>query len=297
MRRSWGWASACLLLWICGCSDVPKNAVCRAHAPTSYSASGHVSGSDWIQVLLSDQTEEKDCSGEWLELPRLPDRCPLPKMSPRTKPAPSAAENVVVREHGDGFVLVWAPTQKFDNGDGGGVVGLVHLSKKDFSVVAIGMLRLPLGGVGLKMAKVQGEELLLAHGSNCSEGQAARACEHVLEVLVLDRGRFRPVEMRDRENRCLGGTQLDLRRVEMIKLDRGWVRQFALNASYEVSDGGLEVQEQLVVTDFPKGGDEGQGRLFRRSQGRRKLEFTGAYFISSEPSLWSKTRPTRGELD
>lgn len=297
MKRSWRWVSVCSLLWVCACYDVPKNVVCRAPAPSNYKASGHVSGSDWVELLLSDETDEKDCTGEWVALPRLPDRCPLPKKRARHSLAPSPAENVVVREHGDAFALVWLPTQRFDNGDGGGPVALVHLSERDFSVVAIGTLRLPPDNVDLEMVDLQGEELLFAQGTNCGEAQHGRACESILQPLILDSGRLRPLEMRDTGNRCLGEARVDLKRVDGAKLGNGWVRQFVLNASYELSAVGLVVKEQLVVTDLPVGGDEGQGRLFRRSQGERKLDFTGAYFTSSEPSLWAKTRPTQGELD
>lgn len=297
MQRSPRVWFATFLALVFGCAEGPQNVVCRDPLPKGYQESGHMSPRDWVDVLLSEATQEQDCTGAWIELPELPDRCPTPAESAKRTRNAAVASDLVVRQHGDGFFLVWAPTQRFENGDGGGPVGLVHLGKSDLSVIAIGMLRLPSSKVRLEMIDLEGATLLVAEGTDCFDTTAFEPCERVLRVLVLDQGRWMPLELRDARQACLGEAKVDLERIDVVGLDDGWRRKLELTATHDLTPEGFLMREQLVITDFPPGKDESQGRIFRRSQGRRTLHFTGAFFIQSEPSLWDKTRPSVGELD
>lgn len=102
--------------------------------------------------------------------------------------------------------------------------------------------------------------------------------------------------MRDADNRCHGETVVDLARSQEIRLTSGWTRRFDLISTYEVTDDGLVVNEQLVAMDRPPDGNEDTARLFRKSDVRRVLEFTGAYFIYAQESLWTGMREVRGDL-
>ena len=294
----WSWVLVPLtLVYGLGCNDTPKNAVCRAKTPPSYHQSGHVSPRDWIAVLHSDETDEKDCTGRWVELDQLPERCPSPAESARWKPNRSATNDVVVRQHGDGFVLVWTPTQRFDNGDLGGPVALVHLGESDFSVMAIGVLRLPPGQVKLEIVDMQGETLLLAEGTNCLSVESVDPCARIMTAMILDQGRWRSIELRDQGQRCIGAASVSLERVDLKKLQSGWTRRFVLTSPYELLPNGVLLREQLVVTDVPSSGDMAQGEVFRRAQGRRMLEFMGAYFVENAGSVWARMRPSDADLD
>ena len=54
--------------------------------------------------------------------------------------------------------------------------------------------------------------------------------------------------------------------------------------------------EQLVANDLPPDGNDANPRLFRNSDARRLLEFTGAYFVYTRESLWAGMREVRGDL-
>lgn len=289
--------SAAFALGSCGDKALrSRPIVCAEPTPPSY-ASGYVSRADWIDLLLEEPNREKDCSGKWIAPADLPSRCPPSERTERFHSLAQPEEHVYVKSINDGFALVWTPTQEFEDGEAGGPVGLVHVSPKTFSVVALGNLRLPKDEVRLEMQVIRGEEVVFATGTRCAKGADPPRCDTELRLLLSHEGRLVPLELRDSENRCVGATELGLKRVHNVRLSNGWTRSFQLTTSYEIDGADLNAREQLIANDRPPGGDESQQRLFRRSEAKRNLGFTGAYFIYDEPSLWTSMRVTRGELD
>jgi len=63
-----------------------------------------------------------------------------------------------------------------------------------------------------------------------------------------------------------------------------------------LKDNSLLINERLVATDRPRDGEADNSRLFRSSDSRRELAFSGAYFTYEQDSLWDGMRELRGDL-
>lgn len=196
----------------------------------------------------------------------------------------------------DGLGLVTLPVETYTNGDHTLLVALVHASKRSVSVLGIGTVRIPPEQTAVSLTRVRGEDLLLAQGTECAAGASAGQCDQTMKILMLYDGRFVPLEMRDADAMCHGEAAVSLFRSQELKLSSGWVRRFELVSTYEVTEDGLLVNEQLAATDRPPNGDEGNARSFRNSDARRMLEFSGAYFVYDRESLWTGMREVRGDL-
>jgi hypothetical protein len=245
---------------------------------------------------VDEDQHRKDCSGQSLEPIELPLRCATAAPIGRARNLPIRANELNTANLSDGFGLLWLPVEEFSNGDRTLLVALVHTSKQALSVVGIGAVRLPGQQTRLELQRVREEELLFAQGAECASGEDAGRCNRKLKLLLLHEGRFVPLEMRDVDNRCHGEALVDLARSQEVRLKSGWTRRFDLISTYEVTDDGLVINEQLVAMDRPTDGNEDTARLFRKSDVRRVLEFTGAYFIYTQESLWTGMREVRGDL-
>jgi len=114
--------------------------------------------------------------------------------------------------------------------------------------------------------------------------------------MLLHDGRFVPLELRDRDNACHGDTNFALLKSQEVRLPTGWIRRFELTSTYEFKDRSLLINERLVATDRPKDGETDNSRLFRSSDSKRELEFSGAYFVYEQDSLWQGMRELQGDL-
>jgi hypothetical protein len=209
---------------------------------------------------------------------------------------PLRAESLQVEPLPDGYGLLTLPVEEYTNGDRTLLVALVHTYKRALSVLGIGTVRLPPEQMQAALETVRGEDLLFAQGSECGLGIDSGKCNQTLKFLLLYEGRFVPLELRDPESRCQGEASINLVRSQQVRLNSGWIRRFELVSTYEIDDEGLLVNEQLTAFDLPPDGNEDNPRLFRNSDARRRLDFTGAYFTYDRESLWSGMREVRGDL-
>jgi hypothetical protein len=255
-----------------------------------------VPSEEWLGLLIDEDQHRKDCSGHSLEPAELPLRCAKAAPYGSARNLPIRTDELNMTSLSDGFGLLWLPVEEFSNGDRTLLVALVHTSKQALSVLSVGAVRLPAQQTRLELQVVREEELLFARGAECAWGEDAGRCDRKLKLLLSHEGRFVPLEMRDADNRCHGEAVVDLARFQEVRLKSGWSRRFDLISTYEVTDDGLVINEQLVAMDRPPDGDEDTARLFRKSDARRVLEFTGAYFIYTQESLWTGMREVRGDL-
>lgn len=251
---------------------------------------------EWLHLVLDEDNQRIDCTGEPLEPAELPLRCATAARPGMPRNLPIRSENARIRSLSGGFGLFWIPVEEFTNGDRTFLVALVHTDKRALSVAGIGTLRLPPKQTEMELQVLKGEELLFASGAGCVPGEASKKCERLLKIQLLHQGRFTPLELRDPENRCRGAAELALTKSQEVRLKTGWVRRFELTSTYELAEASLQIQEQLVATDRPSGGEEGSSRLFRSSDAKRELAFTGAYFLYQKESLWDGMRELRGDV-
>ena len=270
--------------------------VCSQTPSGSYASVDQVSSEEWLGLLMDEDQHRMDCSGHSMVPTELPLRCVKAAPYGAARNLPIRADELNMTNLSNGFGLLWLPVEEFSNGDRTLLVALVHTSKQALSVVGIGAVRLPAQQTRLELQAVRGEELLFARGAECASREDAGRCDRRLKLLLLHEGRFVPLELRDADNRCHGEAVVDLARSQELRVKSGWTRRFDLISTYEVTDDGLVINEQLVAMDRPPDGNEDTARLFRKSDARRVLEFTGAYFIYTRESLWTGMREVRGDL-
>ena len=247
----------------------------------------------WIRLVLSDEDKHYDCTGQPLRFSTPPDGCKSPSSQRSPRFTPLRSKEVVAQDQSKDFGLVWIPMQKLSNGDRGGPVAFVHTSRR-LSLVGVGMLGLPTGQVALKIQKVGNKELLFAEGERC--GKEPEKCDRVIRLMLLNKGRFVPIALRDRKKGCSAESGFDLFKAKDVKLRDGRLRRFELTATYEIVDEGIAIHEQLVVTDRSQGASLDQARQFRTSDATRLLTFNGSDFVSDQESLFSRMLKIHGAL-
>ena len=290
---------ACVLLAIAACSTNTlgsRRVICSQSPSQSYTSVDQVPSGEWVELLFDGEQRGQDCTGRSFEPAELPLRCAKAARPGTARELPIRADQLSIEPLPDGFGLLWLPVEEFSNGDQTLLVALVHTSKRANSVLGIGTVRLPPEQTQVELQAVRGEDLLFAQGAECGPGVDSGKCDRNLKLLLLHDGRFVPLEMRDADNECHGEAAIDLARSQQVRLKSGWIRRFELVSTYEITDDGLLVNEQLAANDLPPDGNDDNPRLFRKSDARRLLEFTGAYFIYRQDSLWRGMREVRGDL-
>lgn len=273
-----------------------RQVVCSQGPSSTYASVDQVSAGEWIDLLFDEEQHGKDCTGRSFEPVELPLRCATAARPGMARGLPIRIDELNIAPLPGGFGLLSLPVEEFSNGDRTLLVAHVHTSKRALSVVEIGTVRLPPEQTHVELQTVRGEELLFAQGAECKSGEDSGKCDQRLKLLLLHEGRFVPLEMRDADNLCQGDAAIDLNRSQQVRLKSGWIRRFELVSTYDITDDGLLVNEQLAATDLPPDGNDNNPRLFRKSDARRLLEFTGAYFVYKRDSLWSGMREVRGDL-
>ena len=271
-------------------------AICTQPPWASDATAEQVPIGEWLRVVVDDEERRADCTGKPLELAELPLRCATAARPGVPRNVQLRTDNAKIRSLPGGFGLFWVPFEKFTNGDQSFLVALVHTSKRALSVVGVGTVRLPPEQTEMELQAMKGEDLLFASGVGCVPGEGAKRCERTLKLQLLHQGRFMPLELRAQDNSCHGETYVALTKSQEVRLETGWIRRFELISTYELTNDGLTVNEQLAATDRPPGGDETNSRLFRSSDATRDLEFTGAYFVYQRESLWDGMREIRGDV-
>ena len=270
-----------------------RKALCVQRLSLPVESVEDVSNDEWVELVLSDLDKHYDCTGQPLRFAATPSTCEKSGGMGVPRFVPLRNDDVVARDQSTNFGFVWIPMQRFNNGDFGGPVTFVQTSRS-LTVIGIGMLALPKDHVSLKMHTIRGKELLFAEGARC-EGDSKK-CDRVIRLLRLDRGHFVPIRTRDNVNDCQMDSDLDLYKAKDIRLRDGRVRRFELTTTYEIVPEGLEVHEQMVVTDRRFGASIARARQFRTSDATRLLEFNGTSFTSREDSLWTRTMATHGDV-
>jgi hypothetical protein len=290
---------ACGLLATAACSTSSlgsRQVICSQSPSRTYASVDEVPLGEWIDLLFDEQQRGKDCSGQSFAPTSLPLRCAKAARPGTARDLQIRADELSIEPLPDGFGLVWLPVEEFSNGDRTLLVALVHTSKRANSVLGIGTVRLPPEQMRVELQAVRGEELLFAQGAECGPGVDSGKCNRMLKLLLLHDGRFVPLEIRDADNQCQGEAAINLARSQQMRLKSGWIRRFELVSTYEITDDGLLVNEQLAANDLPPDGNDANPRLFRKSDATRVLEFSGAYFSYTRESLWTGMREVRGDL-
>lgn len=271
-------------------------AICTQAPWSSDATAEQVPIEEWLRLVVDDEQQRVDCTGKPFEPAELPLRCATAARPGTPSNLPIRTDRAKVRALPGGFGLFWVPVEEFTNGDRTLLVALVHTSKRALSVAGIGAVRLPPEQANMELQALKGEELLFASGAGCVPGGASKKCERTLKLMLLHQGRFTPLELRDQDNSCHGETQVALTKSQEVRLETGWIRRFELTSTYEVTNDGLVVNEQLVALDRLANGDEDNSRLFRSSDATRDLNFSGAYFVYQKESLWDGMREVRGDV-
>lgn len=290
---------ACGLLAIAACSTNTlgsRQVICSQSPSRTYASVDQVPSAEWIELLFHAEQRGQDCTGRSFEPVELPLRCAKAARPGTARELPIRTDELSIDALPDGFGLLSIPVEEFSNGDRTLLVALVHSSKRANSVLGMGTVRLAPEQTRVELQAVRGEDLLFAQGAECGPGVDSGKCDRELKLLLLHDGRFVPLEMRDADNQCHGEAAISLARSQQVRLKSGSIRRFELVSTYEITDEGLLVNEQLTANDLPPDGNEDNPRLFRKSDARRELEFTGAYFIYRQDSLWTGMREVRGDL-
>jgi hypothetical protein len=273
-----------------------REVICSQSPSRTYASVDQVPSAEWIDLLFHAEQGDKDCTGQSFEPTALPLRCAKAARPGVPRDLPIRADELSIEPLADGFGLLWLPVEEFSNGDRTLLVALVHTAKRALSVLGIGTVRLPPEQTRVELQRVRDDELLFAQGAECGPGVDSGKCDRTLKLLLLHDGRFVPLELRDANNKCHGDAAISLARSQQVRMKSGWIRRFELVSTYEIIDDGLLVNEQLAANDLPPNGNAENARLFRKSDAKRILEFTGAYFIYTRESLWTGMREVRGDL-
>lgn len=280
-------------------APLPVRAICEM--PTARVTEGAVPslrGDQWARLLMRNFTpgiapgNVSDCTGRavaWRE-PRV--RCREPADATNVIPQrPITEDDVKVTRlnSNPGLRLVWVITDRFDNGEAVGPVALAEFLQERVIVRAIGTLRTYPKRVRLRLETIGNRRVLIGEGEICENDSDLTTCRRQARLMLLRGDRFVAEPLRTQTGRCLGPARFEFAKTWTRQLpETGWERTFELQTALQYRSVGIQVHEQVVVSDRDPRRPAVPPRIFRRAGQDRAIYIEGDTLIASDPSLWHR---------
>lgn len=291
-------------------APLPQPSLCAINAPRR--AAGAVPtlhGDDWARLLIRNfraglpPGNVSDCTGAAVEWREPTVRC---RETPYASgPGPQRAiteDDVVVSRAGGNLRLVWVIVDRYvdrvptadggyrlEDGEAVGPVALTEFQGDRVVVRAIGTLRTLPRRPRLRLMPIGDRRVLVAEGEICRNNDDPLTCRREARLMVLEGHRFVAEPLRSQSGRCLGPARFEYAKSAQTTVsETGWLRSFELQTSAEYREEGVQVHEQVTVTDQDPRRPAVPPRVFRRVASDRAIYVIGNALVSSEPSLWSR---------
>ncbi|MEZ4407414.1 MAG: hypothetical protein R3A52_13200 [Polyangiales bacterium] len=285
-------------------------ALCSVAAPRR--AAGAVPtlrGDDWARLIIRGYQpgiapgNVSDCTGAAVRWQEPTMRCrETPYESGPGPQRPITDDDVVISRAGGNLRLVWVIVDRYvdrvptpdgsyrlEDGEAVGPVALTEFQGDRVVVRAIGTLRTLPRRPRLRLMPIGDRRVLVAEGEICRDNNDPRTCRRQGRLLMLQGHRFVAEPLRSQSGRCLGPARFEYAKETQRTLEEtGWLRTFELQTSAEYRDQGVQVHEQVTVTDSDPRRPAVPPRVFRRAASDRAIYVIGNAFVASEPSLWSR---------
>lgn len=278
-------------------APLPAPVICAIPAPRAVEgAVPTLRADDWSRLMIRGYTpgiaqgNVRDCTDQpvaWRE-PTVRCREPAEPSAP-TPQRPVTEDDVVVQRLSPSLRLVWVILDRFDNGEAVGPVALAEFQRERVGVRAIGTLRTFPRRARLRLEAIGARRVLIGEGEVCTDDNNPLTCRRQSRLMMLQGDRFVAEPLRSPSGRCLGPARFEFKKEFSVVLnDTGWERTFELQTSLQYRGEGVQVSEQVIVSDRDRARPQVPARIFRRAAADRAIYVINNAFVASDPSLWGR---------
>ncbi|MET0341196.1 MAG: hypothetical protein ABW252_09345 [Polyangiales bacterium] len=248
----------------------------------------------WYQLLIKGYagkptSDAVDCSGEPIAWPTLDAHCGDADHDTQTAPRGAVRDDeLIVRTAGGDFWFAWAPLWRLDNGMAEGPLAIAYSEAGRLEARAIGTIRAYTGRARIEVRHLGDDYVLSVEGEHC---RAPRDCTRAVRLAYLDRQRFRGRPLRAASVRsCLAPAWFPLAERLTRPLDARWTRSLSRELSLAYDEGGISIDERILVQDHDRENASLPPRLFRQAQSRMRITVREGELMTEGQSLWSSIR-------
>jgi hypothetical protein len=278
-------------------APLPVPMVCAVAAPPSVAGAVPTLRADaWARLLIRGYTpgmaqgNVRDCTDQpvaWRE-PTIRCRESAEASSPVPQ-RPLTEDDVVVQRLSPSLRLVWIIVDRFDNGEAVGPVALAEFTGDRVGVRAIGTLRTFPRRPRLRLEAIGARRVLIGEGEVCTDENNPLTCRRQARLMMLQGDRFVAEPLRTASGRCLGPARFEFKKeYSVVVPETGWERTFELQTSLQYRAEGVQVSEQVTVSDHDRARPQVPARIFRRAAADRAIYVINNAFVASDPSLWNR---------
>ena len=305
------WVGLCAALGLAGaalgsaCSSnrpppvapLPAPTLCAVQAPPAVAGAVPTLRADaWAGLLIRGYTpgiapgNVRDCTDQPIAWREPAVRCR--ESAEPSAPVPQRAvteDDVVVQRLSPSLRLVWIIVDRFDNGEAVGPVALAEFANGRVGVRALGTLRTFPRRPRLRLEPIGARQVLVAEGEVCTDENNPLTCRRQARLMMLQGDRFVAEPLRTASGRCLGPARFEFKKeYSVVVNETGWQRTFELQTSLQYRAEGVQVSEQVIVSDQDRARPQVPPRVFRRAAADRAIYVINNAFVASDPSLWNR---------
>lgn len=198
-------------------------------------------------------------------------------------------KDLTFAEGPDGYILVWARIDYFDDGTARGPVALARWVERGVEIRGIGTLWAPHTHARIRLEPFgDGEWVLVADGEVCLKGQPK--CQREIYLLPLIEQRFVQAELVEGDVR--GPARISALEEREVPLPDGWVRRMKVRRSVRYGESALVMNEELSVRECDPRAEPEECVEHEAVRDRRELRWRERTFWT-DPSSWSTMEARR----
>lgn len=278
-------------------APLPVPMVCAVAAPPAVAGAVPTLRADaWARLLIRGYTpgvaqgNVRDCTDQPVAWREPTVRCR--ESAEPTAPVPQrplTEDDVIVQRLSPSLRLVWIIVDRFDNGEAVGPVALAEFTGDRVGVRAIGTLRTFPRRARLRLEAIGARRVLIGEGEVCTDENNPLTCRRQARLMMLQGDRFVAEPLRTASGRCLGPARFEFKKeYSVVVPETGWERTFELQTSLQYRAEGVQVSEQVIVSDRDRARPQVPARIFRRAAADRAIYVINNAFVASDPSLWNR---------
>ena len=276
---------------------LPVPTLCAMPAPPAVAGAVPTLRADaWARLLIRGYTpgmaqgNVRDCTDQPIVWREPTVRCR--ESAEPSAPVPQRAiseDDVIVQRLSPSLRLVWIIVDRFDNGEAVGPVAITEFANDRVGVRALGTLRTFPRRPRLRLESIGARRVLIGEGEVCTDENNPLTCRRQARLMMLQGDRFVAEPLRTTSGRCLGPARFEFKKeYSVVVNETGWERTFELQTSLQYRAEGVQVSEQVIVSDSDRARPQVPARVFRRAAADRAIYVINNAFVASDPSLWNR---------
>lgn len=200
---------------------------------------------------------------------------------------PITEDDVKVSRLEGNLRLVWIIVDRFRNGEAVGPVALTEFTNNRVHVRAMGTLRTFPQRVRMRLQTIGNRRVLIGEGEVCENDADLTTCRRQARFMLLRGNRFVAEPLRTTAGRCLGPARFEFAKRRLVRMtETGLERTFELQTQLQYRAAGVQVHEQVIVSDLDPRRPDVPARVFRRAGQDRGIYIHNDTFVASDNSLW-----------